>query len=169
MEIWKQIKGYENKYWISNKGRIKSKNKVLSPYLNHYGYLAIGLYLKGAKNKMISRLVAEAFIPNPENKPQVNHIDEVKTNNEASNLEWATSKENINHSLTKINYSKMSKPATIEQLETTDKVYKLREDPSKNDNVLAEDLGISKVTLYTRLKTSNWKKSEIALVKNLSK
>lgn len=62
-----------------------------------------------------------------------------------------------------------NKPATIEQLKTTDKAYVLREDPSRNDNKLAELLGISKVTLYTRLNKSNWKKSEIALVNQLSK
>jgi hypothetical protein len=63
----------------------------------------------------------------------------------------------------------MKKQATLEQLKSTDKVYKLREDPKTNDNDLSELLGISKVTLYTRLKVSNWKKSEIALIKNLSK
>lgn len=63
----------------------------------------------------------------------------------------------------------MKKQASIEQLEATDKVYKLREDETKNDNDLAEDLGISKVTLYTRLKQNNWKKSELALINNLSK
>lgn len=63
----------------------------------------------------------------------------------------------------------MKKQPTTEQLETTDKVYKLRSEESRNDNDLAEMLGISKVTLYTRLKVSNWKKAEIALVKNLSK
>lgn len=63
----------------------------------------------------------------------------------------------------------MKKQASIEQLEATDKVYALREDKSRNDNDLAELLGISKVTLYTRLKQSNWKKAELALIKNLSK
>jgi transcriptional regulator of acetoin/glycerol metabolism len=63
----------------------------------------------------------------------------------------------------------MKKQATIEQLETTDKVYQLRQDETRNDNDLSELLGISKVTLYTRLKKSNWKKAEIALVNNLSK
>ena len=63
----------------------------------------------------------------------------------------------------------MKKQATLEQLKSTDKVYKLRKDPKANDNDLSELLGISKVTLYTRLKVSNWKKSEIALINNLLK
>lgn len=63
----------------------------------------------------------------------------------------------------------MKKTATIEQLETTDKAYTLRSDKSRNDNDLALLLGISKVTLYTRLKQSNWKVSEISLIKSLSK
>lgn len=61
----------------------------------------------------------------------------------------------------------MSKQATIEQLEATNKVYALRQ-AADNDNVLAEQLGMSKVTLYTRLKQSNWKKPELALIENLS-
>lgn len=69
----------------------------------------------------------------------------------------------------KIKPNKMKKQPTLEQLETTDKVYKLRSEEGRNDNDLAEMLGISKVTLYTRLRLSNWKKAEIALVNSLTK
>lgn len=103
-EIWKDIPGYESFYQVSTFGRVRSfkrKNpKILKPYLSKYGYLYIEL--RGSmsnKRKRISvhRLVAITFIDNPLNKEQVNHIDEIKTNNNVFNLEWVTPKENMNH------------------------------------------------------------------------
>jgi hypothetical protein len=105
-EIWINIKGYENKYQISNYGRIKSlknlhrtyREKILKNLENPQGYYFVILYFgKIQKTKLVSRLVAQAFIPNPENKPQVNHIDGNKKNNYISNLEWVTAFENRNH------------------------------------------------------------------------
>ncbi|UUW40520.1 homing endonuclease [Enterococcus phage vB_Efm_LG62] len=104
-ELWKDIKGYEGLYQVSNLGRVKrlkgkyiSTERILKPTKHTTGYLRVKLCKNNVRfNKKIHRLVAEAFIPNPENKPQVNHIDEDKTNNIISNLEWMTAKENINH------------------------------------------------------------------------
>lgn len=103
-EIWRKIEGFE-KYEVSNLGRVRSldykhtgETKVLRPILNRYGYLRINLY-KNSKlcSRSIHRLVAQAFILNPENKQQVNHIDANKQNNIVSNLEWCTNLENMQH------------------------------------------------------------------------
>lgn len=101
MEVWKEIEGYEGKYYVSNKGNVKSSkgkvDRILKPY-NISKYKAVGLANNGkTKITLIHRLVAEAFIPNPDNKPQVNHIDGVQHNNVITNLEWVTAKENIEH------------------------------------------------------------------------
>lgn len=100
MELWKDIKGYEGRYRVSNKGRISNYNRILTPTDNGHGYLIIGLCKDGKKtNFYIHRLVAMAFIDNPENKPVVNHKDYNAKNNNFNNLEWVTQKENIAYSI----------------------------------------------------------------------
>lgn len=114
-ERWRDIKDFPN-YQVSNLGRIKSKEritnvkiknvkqikrkeKILKPLKITKGYLGIRLYNSlNAKTLKIHRLVANYFIPNPKNLPQVNHIDGDKTNNKVDNLEWCTQIENMKHS-----------------------------------------------------------------------
>ena len=99
-EIWKDIKGYEGKYQISNLGNVKNlKTSYILKGVDTRGYLRVG-FTKNKKVKLfrIHRLVAEAFIPNPYNKPEINHIDGNKHNNKITNLEWCTSQENTIHS-----------------------------------------------------------------------
>lgn len=103
-EEWKPVEGFEDLYAVSNFGRVKSlgnnksrKDKIMKPGNNGKGYLFVGLYKDGKrKYPKVHRLVAEAFIPNPYGFEQVNHRDEVKTNNCVSNLEWSDAKYNIN-------------------------------------------------------------------------
>ena len=102
MEIWKDIEGYKGLYQVSNKGRVKrllgTSERILRPVIKSSGYLKVVLCKNGrVKQFQLHRLVANAFIPNLDNKPQVNHLDENKLNNCVYNLEWATAKENINH------------------------------------------------------------------------
>ena len=93
----KEIKGYEGLYFVDEKGRIYGKKGyALKQYDNGYGYLIIDLRDKNGvrKHKRVHRLVAEAFIPNPYNLPEINHKDENKKNNSSDNLEWCTSSYN---------------------------------------------------------------------------
>lgn len=113
-EIWKDIPGYEGYYQVSNLGRVKSldrivphprykcgqfwKGRISTIKIDRYGYPCITLNKKShIKTITIHRLVAKSFISNPENKPQVNHIDGNKLNNKVNNLEWCTSKQNTIH------------------------------------------------------------------------
>lgn len=98
-EIWKDIEGYEGLYQVSNMGRVRSlrRNIILRQCITN-GYERIILYTNNIpKGYSVHRLVANAFIPNPDNLPQVNHKDENKTNNCVDNLEWCTQKYNINY------------------------------------------------------------------------
>lgn len=113
MEIWKDIKGYEGLYQVSNYGRIKTlsrfkrskgfnKEKILSPGKSKSGYLTVLLYKNNErKNKSVHRLVCEAFIKNKYNKKTVNHKDGNKHNNKLENLEWTTYSENGIHAFKK--------------------------------------------------------------------
>lgn len=112
-ELWADISGYETLYRISNHGRVKRlarsvickngmpkplREQMLTPHSNTRGYLWVHLHsAKGKSFRFIHRLVADAFTPNPEHKPFVNHKSGCKTQNEASNLEWVTRKENVSH------------------------------------------------------------------------
>ena len=105
MENWKDIENYEGLYQVSNEGRVKSlsndktrKEKILKPAADGGGYMYVNLYKNGQKKShKVHRLVASAFIDNSDNLPEVNHIDEDKTNNNLENLEWCSHAFNINH------------------------------------------------------------------------
>ena len=113
MEIWKEHPFYGGLYLVSNKGRVKSTDRIvncksgatrvhrgkeLTQQLNERGYCCVTIsFKKQAKSKKVHRLVAETFLPNPQNKRQVNHIDCNKRNNNVDNLEWCNNSENMLH------------------------------------------------------------------------
>ena len=112
-EIWKSIKSYEGLYEISSLGRVKSlnyrgtgKKKILKNIECSNGYLMVNLTKNGKQKQFkVHRLVAEAFIPNSEDKPCIDHINTIRTDNRVSNLRWVTQKENCNNELSKKKYS----------------------------------------------------------------
>lgn len=130
-EIWKDISGYESIYQVSNLGRVKRivfkngtteklKEKVLKPSDNGKGYKIVGLCKNGKiKNHYIHRLVAEAFIPNPNNYEEVNHKDFNKDNNIIDNLEWVTPLQNTRH----YTDSQFAKETNINRGEKLKKIY----------------------------------------------
>lgn len=153
MEIWKEIKDTDGKYMVSSKGRVKNTKtgRVLKSRPNQKGYHLVGMG-KG-KTKAIHRLVAEAFIPNPENKPCVDHINTVRNDNRVENLRWVTYSENNMNPLT---FSRMvreqGKP--IIQLSLTGQAlayYPYMNDAERKTNILRKC--ISKCILGQR-KTS---------------
>lgn len=115
LEIFKDVEGYEGKYQVSNKGRVKSmareiKNgpnksatrhlpeKILKNDIIRNGYAQVAFWKDGKKkNHLVHRLVAKTFLSNPQKLPDVNHIDENKINNQIDNLEWVSRKQNMNH------------------------------------------------------------------------
>jgi hypothetical protein len=106
MEIWKDVVGYEGLYQVSNLGRLKSPPKkghkgcIMKPSIKKDGYVRIQL-IKCSKYKTlyVHRIVAEAFLQHDSERNEVNHIDGNKSNNKLENLEWVTSKQNIEHSI----------------------------------------------------------------------
>ena len=105
MEEWRAVPGYEGLYEVSNMGNVRNvrRNKLLRLLKTNNGYIRVFLCKNGIKTGFqVHRLVSEAFIPNPNNLPQVNHKDEDKTNNNVDNLEWCTAKYNLNYGTARI-------------------------------------------------------------------
>lgn len=100
MEEWKNIIGYEGLYEVSDKGNVRNvrRNTLLKLSKTKYGYIQVYLYKNGIRTGLkVHRLVAQAFIENPDNLPEVNHRDEDKLNNSVDNLEWCSHKYNVNY------------------------------------------------------------------------
>lgn len=162
-EKWLHINGYEELYEISNMGRVRSifyfkKGRVMKPSLQmveNYKRYRVNL-VKGGKAKCfkVHRLVAQAFIPNPENKLQVNHIDNNPLNNIVTNLEWVTNLENSHHSMNQGRLNRGSKNGMAKLNE--EEVIKIR---TSNLSVLdlSNKYKISKSAIKNILNNKRWK------------
>lgn len=158
-ETWRDIKEYEGLYQVSNLGKIKSlnkywkvnnynniinkKEKIIKQNLDHKNYLFVHLWKNGkSKNFKVHRLVAQTFIPNPENKLTVNHKDGNKSNNSVENLEWCTQSENVIHAykkgLAKRRTGKMNKNSKI--------VYQIDKETKKIINIFYGTTEASRIT-----------------------
>lgn len=179
-EIWKNISGYPN-YQISNMGRVKSlgnnktrKEKILKGVENGRGYLQVVLNKEGkGKKYRIHRLVAAAFIPNPDNLPQVNHRNENKTDNRVENLEYCDSKYNINYGSRNERMAK-AKSIPILQFSKTDDLLRKWDSAIEVKNELGFDNGYISNCCKGKLKSaygykwhyhykSLWKRKHIPL------
>lgn len=176
-EIWKSVKGYDGKYEVSNRGRVKSIGRVsinkrrkgdpfiLGKVLKFSnctgGYRQVVLMKNGiAKTIKIHRLVAKAFIKNAKNKPQVNHIDGNVENNNVSNLEWCTPKENTLHSYRYLGRIPVHGETHTKAILTNDDVLAIRKKyiPRKYPySKLGKEYGVHESAIGLIIRGKNWK------------
>lgn len=165
MEEWRSIRGFKD-YYVSNLGRILSKNnkvrasdKILKPTFNKKrGYFWVMLHGVGRRrNLSLHRLVAQAFTPNPDNKPVVNHIDNDTTNNKASNLEWVTQQENVAHCIKSgrqvILYGSEAKAAKLTETQVME-IYNMKGIDTYES--IAEQYGVKYSTVAHIMRGSRW-------------
>lgn len=162
MEEWRDAVGYEGRYQVSNFGEVRSLPKFnrlgvrqLRQRMNRYGYMLVSLYCSDSSRKqktrpvLVHRLVAEAFIPNPEGKPWVNHIDGNPRNNHILNLEWATPSENTIHSFYILGRKGQTAPKRILCVETGEE-YRSIEEAGRQTGVRPSNItAMLKGRLYT--------------------
>lgn len=169
-EIWRDVKGYENIYQVSNKGRVKSlphkqsfshggviqfREMFLKPRIHSNDYLRVSLSKNGEiTDKYIHRLVAKVFIPNPKNKPQINHINFNKHDNCTENLEWVSSEENVHHSAKHGRLGVSLTPKDIDQimLRLSEKNKDIAKDFNVTENVVSNIRAGKTWSAYTGIK-----------------
>jgi hypothetical protein len=157
-EIWKDVVGYEGKYKVSNKARIWSNlSKRYLKQIEYIGYMSVILYFNSKnRTEKVHRLMAKAFIPNPENKPQVNHLNGIKNDNRLENFEWVTNSENQLHALRiglyKNPFGEKNNWAKIKEKDAIAIINDKR--PAK---VICKEYNLAVNTIYSIKNGTNWK------------
>jgi HNH endonuclease/NUMOD4 motif len=158
-ENWKPVRGTAKKYYVSDQGRLRSDRGILKGSY-HTRYISHHIYKNGVDSqKLLHRLVAKAFIPNPENKPFVNHKDGNKLNNKAENLEWVTCYENTMHAFkNSLRYSPKGTSHGASVLNEI-KVITIRKRHSFGESMasLAREFGVANQTIGHLVRRSTWK------------
>jgi hypothetical protein len=157
-EVWVDIQGYEGRYEVSNTGKVRKlygNKKELKPELHDKKYYRFSLSLYGIQtHKKTHRLVAEHFIPNPHDKPEINHIDCDKLNNHVSNIEWCTRKENMEHASKE---KRLSKEGGAKKLTVID-VKEIRKNPKNfSQYKLAEKYRVTTSNINSVVNRRTWK------------
>lgn len=157
-----KIDGKETDYYVLDSGEVYStkhnKFKKIKPQKQKHGYMLVHLHVNNKSvYKWLHRMVAETFIPNPENKPEVNHKDGDKENNDVSNLEWNTSKENIDHAFEN-ELRKCGEDSSHAKITNDDarKICELLVENKKTMNEIAKEVGCSVTTVFNIKKKKNW-------------
>lgn len=168
-ELWKPVKGFEGRYEVSDLGRVRSllfdpAGKVMKTSPDARGYVRVGLQWN--THKLVHRLVAEAFIENPDELPAVNHIDGDQRNNAVSNLEWVSHSDNMRHSWRKldtyanrVSANPRGERSTSAKL-TEKQIYAIRtayERGSHSQHSLALMYNVSKAAIYAITSRRTWK------------
>lgn len=159
IEEWRDIDGFEGRYKVSNLGRIKNyKGLIMKFQINHGGYERLTLRHDDHKDYdfTVHRVVAKAFIPNPENKPQINHIDGNRCNNNVENLEWCTHSENMLHAFKLGNKDQSGVHNNMAKI--TEKIVKDIRKRAKTElqKDLAKEYGLSKANVCLIVNRKTW-------------
>ena len=173
-EIWRDVKGYENEYSVSNSGKIKSKvriynynnlsvqrdKQILNPSFDINGYFVVGLCKNGFMRTIkVHRIVAIGFLQNPNNLPEVNHIDGDKSNNKVENLEWSTSRDNKLHAFRLgLMVARKGSDCNLAKLTENDilEIRKISINTTLTQREIAEKYGITQQQISKIIRRQRW-------------